>query len=96
MSTIAKLSADGKHYMMNGDKLWCTNVSDPKTTLIAVLARTPDKVLPNGRKLPQISCFVVETAWPGVERVRRSRFMGCAASPTASSHSRTSRCPPKT
>lgn len=76
MSTTARLSADGKHYLLNGDKLWCTNVTDPKTTLIAVLARTPDKVLPNGKKLPQISCFVVETAWPGVERVRRSRFMG--------------------
>ena len=76
MATTAKLSADGRHYLLNGDKLWCTNVTDPKTTLIAVLARTPDKVLPNGKKLPQISCFVVETAWPGVERVRRSRFMG--------------------
>jgi len=76
MATTARLSADGKHYLLNGDKLWCTNVTDPKTTLIAVLARTPDKVLPNGRALPQISCFVVETAWPGVERVRRSRFMG--------------------
>lgn len=76
MSTTATPSAGGKYYTLNGDKLWCTNVSDPKTTLIAVLARTPDKVLPDGRKLPQISCFVVETAWPGVERVRRSRFMG--------------------
>ena len=76
MTTTATPSADGTHFVLNGDKLWCTNVSDPKTTLIAVLARTPDKVLPNGKTLPQISCFVVETAWPGVERVRRSRFMG--------------------
>jgi alkylation response protein AidB-like acyl-CoA dehydrogenase len=76
MSTTATLSKDGSHYILNGDKLWCTNVTDPKTTLIAVLARTPDKVLPNGKSVPQISCFVVETGWPGVERVRRSRFMG--------------------
>ncbi|HQR49194.1 MAG TPA: acyl-CoA dehydrogenase family protein [Steroidobacteraceae bacterium] len=76
MATTATPTADGKHYVLNGDKLWCTNVTDPKTTLIAVLARTPDKVLPDGRKLPQISCFVVETAWPGVERTRRCRFMG--------------------
>jgi alkylation response protein AidB-like acyl-CoA dehydrogenase len=76
MTTTATLSPDGRHYVMNGDKLWCTNATDPKTTLIAVLARTPDKVLPNGKSLPQISCFVVETGWPGVERVRRSRFMG--------------------
>ena len=76
MSTTATLSEDGRYFVLNGDKLWCTNVTDPKTTLIAVLARTPDKVLPNGKSLPQISCFVVETAWPGVERARRSRFMG--------------------
>ena len=76
MTTTAAPSPDGSHYLLNGDKLWCTNVTDPKTTLIAVLARTPDKVLPNGKTLPQISCFVVETAWPGVELVRRSRFMG--------------------
>jgi alkylation response protein AidB-like acyl-CoA dehydrogenase len=76
MATVATPSADGSHYLLNGDKLWCTNATDPKTTLLAVLARTPDKVLPNGKSVPQISCFVVETAWPGVERVRRSRFMG--------------------
>ena len=76
MATTATPSADGTHYVLNGDKLWCTNVTDPKTTLLAVLARTPDKLLPNGKSLPQISCFVIETAWPGVERVRRSRFMG--------------------
>ncbi|MDH4104688.1 MAG: acyl-CoA dehydrogenase family protein [Gammaproteobacteria bacterium] len=76
MATVATPTPDGKHYVLNGDKLWCTNATDPKTTLLAVLARTPDKVLPNGKSVPQISCFVVETAWPGVERARRSRFMG--------------------
>jgi alkylation response protein AidB-like acyl-CoA dehydrogenase len=76
MATVATPTPDGKHYVLNGDKLWCTNATDPKTTLLAVLARTPDKVLPNGKSVPQISCFVVETAWPGIERVRRSRFMG--------------------
>jgi alkylation response protein AidB-like acyl-CoA dehydrogenase len=76
MTTIATPTEDGKGWILNGDKQWCTNVTDPKTTLIAVLARTPDKELPNGKKVPQISCFVVETAWPGVERVRRSTFMG--------------------
>jgi alkylation response protein AidB-like acyl-CoA dehydrogenase len=76
MTTIATPTEDGKAFILNGDKQWCTNVTDPKTSLIAVLARTPDKELPNGKKVPQISCFVVETAWPGVERVRRSTFMG--------------------
>jgi len=76
MTTVATPTPDGKHFILNGDKLWCTNVTDPRTTLIAVLARTPDKELPNGKKVPQISCFVVEMDWPGIERVRRCRFMG--------------------
>jgi len=76
MTTTATPSADGKHYLLNGEKLWCTNASDEKTTVIVVLARTPDKELPGGKKAPQISAFVVETAWPGVNRPRRSRFMG--------------------
>jgi alkylation response protein AidB-like acyl-CoA dehydrogenase len=76
MTTVATPIENGNAFLLSGDKLWCTNVTDPKCSLIAVLARTPDKVLPDGRKVPQISCFVVETAWPGVERVRRSKFMG--------------------
>jgi len=76
MSSTATPTEDGKHFIINGDKLWCTNIIDPKTSLIAVLARTPDKVLPNGKKLPQISCFVVETNSPGVERAFRCEFMG--------------------
>ncbi len=76
MTTTATPSADGTYYLINGDKVWCTNVTDPRTTLIAVLARTPDRQLPNGKVVPQISCFIVETSSPGFERVRRSRFMG--------------------
>ncbi len=76
MVSTATPSEDGTHYILNGDKLWCTNGLDEKTTLIVVLAKTPDKVLANGKKIPQITAFVVETNWPGVERVRRCRFMG--------------------
>jgi len=76
IGTVATPTDDGQAFILNGEKQWCTNVMDPKTTLIAVLARTPDKELPNGKKVPQITCFIVETGWPGVERVRRSTFMG--------------------
>ncbi|HNY85019.1 MAG TPA: acyl-CoA dehydrogenase, partial [Candidatus Hydrogenedentes bacterium] len=44
--------------------------------LIVVLARTPDKVLANGKKIPQITAFVVESNMPGFERARRCEFMG--------------------
>ncbi len=76
MVSTATPTEDGNYYLINGDKLWCTNGYDELTTLIVVLAKTPDKVLPNGKSIPQISAFVVETNMPGVERVHRCKFMG--------------------
>lgn len=72
MSTLARLDADGEHYILNGDKLWCTNGT--KAGLIVVMARTP---LPD--KPHATTAFIVETSWPGVEIVRRCRFMGLKA-----------------
>lgn len=76
MTAWAEPSEDGTYYTLNGDKLWCTNGTDPKTTLIVVMARTPDKTLKNGRVVPQISTFIVEMNWEGVEVARRCHFMG--------------------
>lgn len=76
MTTCAERSEDGSYYILNGDKLWCTNGVDPGTTLIVVMARTADKVLKSGREVPQISTFVVEMNSPGVEVARRCQFMG--------------------
>ena len=69
LSTTAELSADGTHYVLNGQKLWCTNGTIAE--LLVVMARDP--------KSGAISAFVVETAWPGVEVMHRSRFMGLRA-----------------
>ena len=68
LSTTAEKQADGS-YVLNGTKLWCTNGTIAE--LLVVMA-----VDPQTRK---ISAFVVETAWPGVEVVYRSRFMGLKA-----------------
>jgi alkylation response protein AidB-like acyl-CoA dehydrogenase len=68
MSTSAELSADGSHYLLNGEKLWCTNGTIAE--LMVVMARTGPK---------KISAFIVETAWPGVEVVQRLHFMGLKA-----------------
>ncbi|HQN01026.1 MAG TPA: acyl-CoA dehydrogenase family protein, partial [Candidatus Hydrogenedentes bacterium] len=76
MITWAEPSEDGSYYILNGDKLWCTNGMDPKTSLIVVMARTPDKISKSGKPIPQISAFVVEMDSPGVERARRCMFMG--------------------
>lgn len=76
MTTWAEPSEDGSYYIINGEKLWCTNGYDPKTSLIVVMARTPDKISKSGKPIPQISAFVVEMNSPGIERVRRCQFMG--------------------
>jgi alkylation response protein AidB-like acyl-CoA dehydrogenase len=65
MQTTATLTEDGAAYLLNGEKLWCTNgtVAD----ILIVMARTPD-----GR----ITAFIVECDWPGVEVTHRCEFMG--------------------
>src|SRR5919112_483929 len=68
LSTTATLSADGKHYILNGEKLWCTNGTIAE--LMVVMARTGTK---------KISAFIVEADWPGVQVVQRLHFMGLKA-----------------
>lgn len=73
MSSEAKLSEDGSHYILNGTKLWCTNgtVAD----IIIVIAKTAPKVV-KGREKKQISAFILEMNTPGVEVTHRCEFMG--------------------
>jgi len=73
MRTSATVTEDGSHYILNGTKLWCTNGT--RAELMVVMARTPDAIV-NGKPKKQITAFIVETSWPGVEIVHRSRFMG--------------------
>jgi alkylation response protein AidB-like acyl-CoA dehydrogenase len=68
MDTTAALSPDGRHYLLNGEKLWCTNGTIAE--LMVVMARTGSK---------KITAFIVETDWPGVEVVQRLHFMGLRA-----------------
>jgi alkylation response protein AidB-like acyl-CoA dehydrogenase len=72
METVAEPTADGQHFIINGEKLWCTN--SIKAGVIVVMAKTPPK---NGRN--QITAFIVEMNAPGVEIVHRCRFMGLKA-----------------
>ncbi len=68
MSTTAVLSADGTHYILNGEKLWCTNGTIAE--LMVVMARTGPR---------KITAFIVENSWPGVEVVQRLHFLGLKA-----------------
>lgn len=73
VKTTATLSPDGTYYLLNGVKLWTTN--GPDADVIVVMARSGVKVK-NGREIPQITAFIVETNWPGVEVITRCKFMG--------------------
>ncbi len=72
MTTSAKLSEDGAHWILDGEKLWCTN--GLKARHMIVMARTPLPDKPNA-----ISAFIVEADQPGVEIVTRCHFMGLKA-----------------
>ena len=72
MSTTAMPTEDGRAYLLNGEKLWCTN--GPRAELMVVMARTPPRDGVRGKS--PISAFIVDTAWPGVEVVHTCRFMG--------------------
>jgi alkylation response protein AidB-like acyl-CoA dehydrogenase len=73
MATEAVPSDDGSHYILNGDKLWCTN--GPIADILVVMARTPPRIV-GGREKTQISAFIVEAEWDGIEVVHRCDFMG--------------------
>src|SRR6266699_3238135 len=76
MQTRAEPTPDGSHYVLNGEKLWCTNGT--KAGVIVVMARTPPKLV-DGKPKDQITAFIVEMDTPGVEVAHRCRFMGLRA-----------------
>src|SRR5437867_10985046 len=76
METMAVPTPDGQAWILNGEKLWCTNGT--KAELLVVIARTPPKVV-NGKEKRQITAFIVETCWPGVKVEHRCHFMGLKA-----------------
>lgn len=73
MSTTATPVEDGQYFLINGEKLWCTN--GPIADVLVVMAVTPPKVI-KGRERKQITAFIVETNSPGFEVAHRCRFMG--------------------
>ena len=69
VQTRAEKAPGGDGYVLNGEKLWCTNGTIAK--LLVVMAVDP--------KSKKISAFVVETSWPGVKVEHRCHFMGLRA-----------------
>src|SRR5439155_353784 len=73
METRAVPSPDGKGWILNGEKLWCTN--GLKAEIIVVMAQTAPKIV-NGKEKKQISAFILEMDTPGIEIAHRCQFMG--------------------
>ncbi|MGD8862027.1 MAG: acyl-CoA dehydrogenase family protein [Myxococcales bacterium] len=69
LQTRAVPTGDGREFILDGLKLWCTNGT--LAEVIVVLARNPET--------DRISCFVVEMDWEGVTVERRCHFMGLRA-----------------
>jgi alkylation response protein AidB-like acyl-CoA dehydrogenase len=76
MRTTATPTEDGEHFIINGEKLWCTNGT--RAELFVVMARTPE-IEKNGKKVKQITAFIVDASTSGVEVKHRLRFMGLKA-----------------
>src|SRR5438270_4274030 len=76
MESSATPTNDGSAFILNGEKLWCTNGT--RAELFLVMARTPDAIV-SGKTRKQITAFIVEKSWPGVDVVHRCRFMGLKA-----------------
>lgn len=68
--TRAELSADGKHYILNGEKMWITNAGF--ADLFTVFAKVDDK----------FSAFLVERTFPGFSVGAEEHKMGIRGSST--------------
>src|SRR6266704_2895723 len=76
MSLRAEPTSDGSGFILNGEKLWCTN--GVKAGVLVVMAKTPPKIV-GGKERKQITAFIVDVATPGLEIMYRCRFMGLRA-----------------
>jgi hypothetical protein len=76
LSLRAEPTPDGSEFILNGEKLWCTN--GVKAGVLVVMARTPSKMV-NGKERKQITAFIVDVDTPGLEITYRCRFMGLRA-----------------
>lgn len=71
LRTKAELSADGKHYILNGTKMWISNAA--WADLFTVFARVDGQ---------QVTAFLVERTFPGVSTGKEEHKLGIKSSST--------------
>ncbi|XP_028262636.1 complex I assembly factor ACAD9, mitochondrial [Parambassis ranga] len=78
IQTRATLSEDGKHYLINGSKIWISNGG--MADIMTVFARTEVEV--GGVKKDKISAFIVERAFGGITSGKPEDKLGIRGSNT--------------
>ncbi|XP_070815479.1 complex I assembly factor ACAD9, mitochondrial isoform X2 [Chaetodon trifascialis] len=78
IQTRATLSEDGKHYLINGSKIWISNGGT--ADVMTVFART--EVVVDGVKKDKISAFIVERAFGGITSGKPEDKLGIRGSNT--------------
>ncbi len=71
--TTATPTEDGEAFVIQGEKLWCTN--GPSAELVLVVAATPH-LAGGDRSRPELSAFILESDAPGLEVTHYCSFVG--------------------
>lgn len=77
----AVLSDDGKHFILNGNKIWISNGGFAE--IMTVFAQTPVKDPVSGITKDKVTAFIVERSFGGVSNSKPEKKMGIKASNTA-------------
>ena len=80
-SSRAVLSPDGKHYILNGSKIWISNGG--LAEIMTVFAQTPITDPATGETKDKVTAFVVERSFGGVTNGPPEKKMGIKCSNTA-------------
>ncbi|CAK1601515.1 unnamed protein product [Parnassius mnemosyne] len=78
IKTRAVLSPDGKHYILNGSKIWISNGGIAE--IMTVFAQTP--VEKDGKTIDKVTAFIVERGFGGVSSGPPENKMGIRCSNT--------------
>uniref|UniRef100_A0A0A9YWD2 Very long-chain specific acyl-CoA dehydrogenase, mitochondrial n=1 Tax=Lygus hesperus TaxID=30085 RepID=A0A0A9YWD2_LYGHE len=76
----AVLSPDGKHYILNGSKIWISNGGICE--IMTVFAQTPVIDPKTGKEVDKVTAFIVERAFGGVSSGPPEKKMGIKCSNT--------------
>ncbi|KAK9887929.1 hypothetical protein WA026_000229 [Henosepilachna vigintioctopunctata] len=81
IKTRAVLSPDGKHYILNGSKIWISNGG--LAEIMTVFAQTPVNDPKTGKVVDKVTAFIVERSFGGVTNGPPEKKMGIKCSNTA-------------